>query len=329
MNITRIPVTNLRAGRPFGITGICIHHNAGQLTARRMAEVVQSRGVSYNYGIGSDGVVAELVAPGNRAFHAGDGVGVNSRGNDRSIGIGVSNSGGAPNWPVSPANFERLVELCTVVARQQGWRQLTLGANGNLFMHRDVRATACPGPFLQGRMTELRDRVNRNLAATNTPAPPAAPATPAPAAPRPPAPAPQPISGFFPRATGAGIVAALGRVERDTSFAHRARIAAANNIRNYTGTAAQNTTMLGLLQRGQLRRANNPASPANPAPSNRYFPRGTGTGIVAALNSIGINSSFDNRARIARANNIANYRGTASQNIDMLGRLRAGRLIRP
>lgn len=49
------------------------------------------------------------------------------------------------------------------------------------------------------------------------------------------------------------IVAALGAIgEKDTSFAHRSKIAAANNIAGYKGTATQNTKMLNLLKQGKL-----------------------------------------------------------------------------
>ncbi len=52
------------------------------------------------------------------------------------------------------------------------------------------------------------------------------------------------------------IVTALAAVgEKDTSYNHRAKIAAANSISGYKGTAAQNTTMLNLLKQGRLKKA--------------------------------------------------------------------------
>lgn len=41
----------------------------------------------------------------------------------------------------------------------------------------------------------------------------------------------------------------------DSSKEHRAKIAAANGIGNYTGTAAQNTKMLNLIKQGKLKKA--------------------------------------------------------------------------
>jgi hypothetical protein len=50
-----------------------------------------------------------------------------------------------------------------------------------------------------------------------------------------------------------GSYAAVG--EKDTSKAHRAKIAAANGITNYAYTAAQNTKMVNLLKKGKLIKA--------------------------------------------------------------------------
>ena len=50
--------------------------------------------------------------------------------------------------------------------------------------------------------------------------------------------------------------------------------------------------------------------------------------IVDALKSIGINSSFSNRAKIAKANGITNYKGTASQNKKLLSLAKSGKLKR-
>lgn len=52
------------------------------------------------------------------------------------------------------------------------------------------------------------------------------------------------------------IVAALASVgEKDTSYPHRAKIADANNIPKYAGSAEQNTHMLNLLKQGRLKKA--------------------------------------------------------------------------
>lgn len=64
--------------------------------------------------------------------------------------------------------------------------------------------------------------------------------------------------------------------------------------------------------------------------TSKYYPKCTSnhTSIVSALNSIKVNSSFSNRAKIAKKNNIKFYIGTASQNTKMLDLLKKGKLIK-
>lgn len=58
------------------------------------------------------------------------------------------------------------------------------------------------------------------------------------------------------RGKGTSIVSALATVgEKDTSFAHRKKIAAANGINNYQGTIAQNLKMVQLIKAGKLIKA--------------------------------------------------------------------------
>lgn len=67
------------------------------------------------------------------------------------------------------------------------------------------------------------------------------------------------------------------------------------------------------------------------APKVNYYPRyfGTTGSIVTALNSIKVVSSFSNRKKIARANGITMYMGTAAQNIKLLNLLKQGKLVKP
>lgn len=50
--------------------------------------------------------------------------------------------------------------------------------------------------------------------------------------------------------------------------------------------------------------------------------------LIDSLNKIGVNSSFDNRKKIAAMNGITNYTGTAKQNIAMLTKLNSGKLVK-
>lgn len=66
-------------------------------------------------------------------------------------------------------------------------------------------------------------------------------------------------------------------------------------------------------------------------PKVNYYPRYSGTSgsIVTALKSLGITSTFAHRTKIAKANNINLYVGTAAQNTKMLNLLKQGKLIKP
>lgn len=64
------------------------------------------------------------------------------------------------------------------------------------------------------------------------------------------------------------------------------------------------------------------------ATRNSYYKKynGSTTSIVDALKAIGVDSSKSNRTKIAKANGISNYTGTASQNTQLLNLLKQGKL---
>ncbi len=55
---------------------------------------------------------------------------------------------------------------------------------------------------------------------------------------------------------------------------------------------------------------------------------GSSASLVDAFESLGVNSSFNNRRKIAKVNGINGYVGTAAQNIKLLALLRTGQLRR-
>lgn len=132
----------------------------------------------------------------------------------------------------------------------------------------------------------------------------------------------------FPQYTGSSesIAAALDAVGADPSYAGRSRIAAANGISGYRGTAAQNLGMLELLKQGVLVDPDAPAEADSP-----FFPpySGGSPSIVTALDTLGVDSGFPYRAQIAAANGIPAYSGSAAQNTALLRLLQQGRLVRP
>lgn len=106
----------------------------------------------------------------------------------------------------------------------------------------------------------------------------------------------------------------------DSSFNNRAKLASKYGIKNYEGKADQNTKLLGYLQNDKKTAASKPSQPAKKQPKGDTKT----TSIVTYLNSIGVNSSFENRKKLATANGIKNYKGTSQQNLTLLSKVRGG-----
>jgi len=70
------------------------------------------------------------------------------------------------------------------------------------------------------------------------------------------------------------------------------------------------------------------AKPVVPEKVITYYPKYEET-LVKVLQIMEINSTYDYRCKIAAANGISNYTGTAEQNIIILNMLKEGKLIRP
>lgn len=114
------------------------------------------------------------------------------------------------------------------------------------------------------------------------------------------------LSGY----NGNSIVDGLKSVGYDSSFDSRKELyKEAGFTDTYKGTAKQNEELLNILK------------------GNDYYKADyKGLSFVDALKSIGVDSSFENRKRIARANGIGNYKGSALQNMKLLNMLKNGTL---
>lgn len=120
------------------------------------------REVSAHYGVGQNNNVDQYVQESDTAWHSGNG-----EVNLESIGIENVNSAGADQgWPVADSTFNTLVELVRDIANRHGLLPLKVGVN--LFGHKDITSTACPGQ-LYPRLQELADLVNNGVAPPPTP----------------------------------------------------------------------------------------------------------------------------------------------------------------
>lgn len=117
---------------------------------------------------------------------------------------------------------------------------------------------------------------------------------------------------------GNSIVDYLKSIGKDSSFAARKQYAKEYGIKNYTGTPEQNTTLLNKMRK-------NGGHTTTSKPSS-YYKSFKSNSIVDGLKSIGVDSSFANRKKIAKANGIKNYAGTPSQNMKLCELAKNGKL---
>lgn len=145
------------------ILKITPHHMAGNLSVEACGKLWQnpSRRCSSNYGIGTDGRIACYVEEQNRSWCS------SSAANDnQAVTIEVANDGGAPDWHVSDKAIESLINLMVDICKRNGIKSMnfTGNANGNLTLHKYFTATACPGPYMEGKMSWIASQVNQRLA---------------------------------------------------------------------------------------------------------------------------------------------------------------------
>ncbi|WP_440894984.1 N-acetylmuramoyl-L-alanine amidase [Amphibacillus sp. Q70] len=110
--------------------------------------------------------------------------------------------------------------------------------------------------------------------------------------------------------TGNSIVDYLISIDQSPTFLNRQKLADQHGISNYRGTADQNLALLKKLRSG--------SKPKKPAIKGDQKTNS----VVDYLKSIKVDSSYNNRKKLAQANGISNYKGTASQNTQLLKKLR-------
>lgn len=177
-----IPSPNHYNGRGgYKLCKFTPHHAAGVYTAERLAKIFTPivRNASCTYVIGNDGemmgVVDEKDGPWTSSSYIND---------CQAVTVEVSNCEIGGQWRISDAAWNSLVKLAVDVCRRNNFRLFYDGTpNGSLTTHNMFAATACPGPYLRGRMPELARTVNSILdgkepTPTPTPTPIPIPATP-------------------------------------------------------------------------------------------------------------------------------------------------------
>ncbi len=115
------------------------------------------------------------------------------------------------------------------------------------------------------------------------------------------------------------------------------RIAAANGITDFSGTAEQNEQLLSMLKAGTLVNpdytgsSSGDSSSGSTSTSSKYYPAcsSSATTFYGGMSEIGITCDWELHQRIAAANGITDFSGTAEQNEQLLALLKAGTLVNP
>ena len=146
--------TKNRAAQGGRITEITVHHCAGKMSVEALGALWQrvGRRGSSHYGVCGE-AVGQYVAESDVAW-----TNSNWAANCRAVTIEVSNSGGAPDWPVSDASLQTLAKLLADIARRNGLGELVAGKN--LTWHSMYAATACPGPYLLAKLPKVAAQAN-------------------------------------------------------------------------------------------------------------------------------------------------------------------------
>ena len=123
----------------------------------------------------------------------------------------------------------------------------------------------------------------------------------------------------------------VGNLKKITDNGNRTLAQISARIPNYN--KASGKVLAGLTRRraAEKKLFDTPvkeAATSNSGAAVAYYKKYTGksTSLVDALASIGVDSSFSNRKKIAKANDISNYSGTAAQNTKLLELLKNGKL---
>ena len=157
-----------------GVSRIIIHHMAGNLSLETLGRVMESRESSATYGIDVNGNIGRYVDEAYRPWTSSS-----WEADKCAVTIEVANNSGAPDWTVSDASMNALIELCADICKRNGIAKLnyTGDKSGNLHMHKWYAATACPGPYLGSKFPYIASEVNKRLNGSTATAP-SNPATP-------------------------------------------------------------------------------------------------------------------------------------------------------
>ena len=294
-----LPKSKYAIKAPYSMVpkGATAHNTYNDATAENEIKYMQSNNnyVSYHAAIDDKEVVFGV--PFDRSsWHAGDGINGYGNRNHISFEICYSKSGGE-KYRKAEANA---VKVLAYALYTRNW------GISKLKKHQDWSGKNCPHRILdnkrwndfKNKVAKELDRLNGKVEQVSKPKPKPAPSKPT-------------VSKPSTNQT-TSIVNYLNSQKINSSFANRKKLATQYGIRGYSGTAAQNTQLLNKLRNRPVASKPSTAKKGNQKTSS----------VVDYLKSIGQNSSFPNRKNLASKHGIKNYKGTASQNAQLLKKLR-------
>ena len=285
---------------------IVVHNTANDASADNEVKYMHKtkaqggKQVSYHYAV-DDKEVVQAIEEKYNGWHATDGA--KGKGNRKGIAIEIcySKSGG-DRFAKAEKNA---AELIVDILKRYGW------GIEKVTKHQDYSGKYCPHRTLdlgwERFLNMVREKFGETIIKEEIKEQP---------------------TEVKPTYNGNSIVEALNSIGVDSSFANRKKIAKLNNISNYKGTAAQNITLLNLFKAGKLIYTVSSGIIETPVKTNYLKCTYKGSSLVDALKSIKVDKSFSYRKKLAQANDISGYIGTASQNIKLLNLLKAGKLIK-
>lgn len=304
MKLTRLMVPqtkwNIKCPHAMNPDGICVHNTANKASA--MSEVSYMVGnnnqVSYHYAI-DDYRIVQGVEENRNTWHAGDGS--NGKGNRNKISVEICYSTG------DLEQFKKAellaAKFIAYKLKEKGW------GIEKVTKHQDYSGKYCPHKTLDLGWERFLDLIKAELGQT--------------------------------------VDKAVDNTEQTTPVNYTVKINTADlNVRDGAGVNYKINTvshknevytiveekMNGTTKWGKLKSGAGWISLAytvkTTAQTTEYYsiPNYNGSSLADALKAIKIDSSLANRKKIAIANGVYNYTGTATQNNQLLAKLKAGKL---
>ena len=136
---------------------IFVHHMAGKMTSKSCADYFSRVKVSSNYTIGYQGDIAQCVEEKYGAWCQGS-----KLYNKRGISIECSNSANGSDH-VTDKTINSCIKLVADIGMRNEFKEIkyTGDKKGNLWMHKWVANTGCPGSYLSTKFKYIADEANK------------------------------------------------------------------------------------------------------------------------------------------------------------------------